>query len=93
MEAIQIAYGNQPRPYANHHWEWVIKKDGTPKEEVLEWARKNLKYAPYDIKEYKMLYAQKQSFENLMKLVCGGFYELKETPTEWRYVIEMEYID
>lgn len=94
MEAIQIDYGTQARPYANHVWRWVIKKDGTPKDEVLSWARENLKNAPRERNEYKSAMRSDLSFEETMGVVCGGFYYLVErNDKEWEYVVEQEYID
>lgn len=94
MEAIQIEYGNQNRRYGNHIWKWVIKKDGTPREQVIEWALENLKRAEHEKTEYQRLYRVPSSFEQTMELVCGGFYYLTErNDKEWEYTVEQEYID
>lgn len=94
MKAIQIEYGRQRRPYGNHIWRWVIKKDGTPREQVIEWALENLKRAAHEEAEYRMLYRASRSFEETMELVCGGFYYLSDrNDSEWEYTVEQEYID
>lgn len=92
-EVKQIRYGVQPRPYADHVWEWDIITN-KPYDEVLEYCRKNLKPAEREEKDYWKEYRDKsKGFEEHMEIVCGGFYTLTKTEGGYNYKVTREYID
>lgn len=90
---VQIKDGTQPRPYADHIWEWDIATDEA-KEEVLNYCRKNLRDARREESDYWKDYRDNtKSFDEKMEVVCGGYYSLKQTDTGYRYRVTQEYID
>ncbi len=91
-EVKQIRYGVQPRPYADHVWEWDITTD-KPYEEVLEFCRANLKKAEREEKEYWKEIRSDLGFEKHMEVVCGGYYTLTKIEGGFKYKVTREYID
>lgn len=93
MEITQIKDGSQPRPYADHVWEWDIITD-KPREEVLEFCRRNFEHADRDEAEYFRLYRDSTlSFDEIMRVVCGGYYNIFKIEGGWKYRVTHEYID
>lgn len=92
-EVKQIRYGVQPRPYADHVWEWDIITD-KPYDEVLEYCKTNLRPAQREEKKYWEEYRDNsKSFDEHMKIICGGFYTLTKTKDGYNYKVVNEYID
>ena len=91
MEVRQLKNGAQPRPYADHVWEWEVITDKS-EAEVLDYCRKNLKDAKRDAATYLKDYRTK-SFDALMDVVCGGYYEIFKTEGGYKYRVVQEYID
>ena len=93
-EIKQIANGMQPRPYADHIYEWVIDIDGkTTKEEVLQFCQTYLESAPLVRSEYLTMYSRSLPFDEHMQIVCGGWYTLTNDYNKWVYHVQREYID
>ena len=94
-EIKQIANGRQPRPYADHIYEWVIDIEGQPtKEEVLEFCHTYLERAPLERTEYLTKYRSNLPFNEHMQVVCGGWYTLEVRDyCKWVYHVQREYID
>lgn len=92
-EVKQIRDGVQPRPYADHVWEWDIITD-KPYDEVLEYCRKNLKSAEREEKDYWVRRRDNShTFDEDMDVICGGFYKLAKTENGYNYKVVNEYID
>lgn len=92
FEVKQIRNGKQPRPYADHVWEWDITTD-KPYDEVLEYCRANLEKAEREEKEYWKERRGAPGFEATMKVICGGYYTLTKTGNGYNYKVVNEYID
>ena len=89
----QLNDGVQKRAHGDHVWEWELVTD-KPKEEVLEICRKVLKGAAREHEQYLAEYREPgRPFDNLMEIVCGGYYSLIKTETGWIYKVTKEYID
>lgn len=95
IKTLQVKDGRQERPYANHVFKWKIETDGSKSEkEVLEYCQAQLKDAGKEKGEYYKLLRSNMSFENEMRMKCGGFYELKKIDeNHYEYTVEEEYID
>lgn len=80
MEIKQIKFGTQPRAYADHEWEWIVKlndgevlTDEIIKNDILakEWPLKNaLTKEDY----FKAIRDKSLSFDERMTVVCKGYY-------------------
>lgn len=93
MKITQIKNGVQQRRYADHVWLWRIETD-KPREEVLEYCRKNLRRAALEKAEYWKRYRDPAlSFDEHMEVVCGGYWSLTKTEDDYEYEVVQEYID
>lgn len=93
IRVTQLKNGIQPRPYADHVWEWEIFTDQS-EEEVLAYCRKNLRNAARDEKTYWTDYRDRsKSFDEHMEVVCGGFFQLTKYEGKYVYRVTKEYID
>jgi len=92
MKAVQKRFGTQPRPYADHVWEWEVQTD-RPVEEALAWCRANLKDAPRSETEYRDGKNSAPSFSDMMQVVCEGRYSISPIPGGYRYTVTRDYID
>ena len=92
-KVTQIKNGTQPRPYADHVWEWDILTDETPTE-VLEFCKKELMSAAREEKTYWKDYRDRsKSFPETMEIVCGGYYSLTKIDGGYKYRVTHDYID
>ena len=92
-EIKQVKNGRQPRPYADHVWEWLIITN-EPEEEVLSFCRKELKDALREETDYWKDYRDNsKSFNEHMEVVCGGYFSLKKISGGYVYRVTQEYID
>lgn len=92
----QIDNGVQKRPYADHIYEWNMVIHGVfDIKELLQFCRTYLKHAALEHDEYFKQYRDSnKSFEDHMKVVCGGWYKLEETEKfHYKYTVHQEYID
>ena len=93
MKITQIKNGMQPRPYADHVWEWDIITD-KPEAEVLYYCRRELKNAARDETTYWKEYRDRaKSFDEHMEVVCGGYFNLNKIEGGYKYRVTQEYID
>ena len=93
MKVKQIKNGIQPRPYADHVWEWDIETDKL-KDEVLAYCKQNLRSAQREESDYWKDYRDRsKSFDEHMEIVCGGYYSLVKTDGGYKYKVVQEYID
>lgn len=93
IRVTQLKNGIQPRPYADHVWEWEIFTDQS-EAEVLAYCRKNLRDAKRDLNTYWKDYRDRsKSFDEHMEVVCGGFYHLAKFEGKYVYRVTHEYID
>lgn len=98
MKAIQTKFGNQPRAYADHEWQWRIDPEGATKDEVLEWCKTNLlpDSCPnaLSVEEYRIKASLTLPFDEMMEAVCRGRYTLFQS-TNGGYVfnVTLDYID
>ena len=93
MKITQIKNGMQPRPYADHVWEWEIITDELPTA-VLTYCQKNLRSAVREEKEYWKDYRDNsKSFNEHMAVVCGGYYTFSKITGGYKYRVVQEYID
>lgn len=96
IEIKQLNNGRQPKPYADHVYKWTIKVIGKPsREEILEFCQNYLEPAPLERTEYLTKYRSNLPFDELMRVVCGGWYTLNKTEDYcvWEYLVQREYID
>ncbi len=99
MEIVAIKQtdsGVQKRPYADHIYEWSMVIYGvTDMEELLQFCQTYLRHAVLPHDEYFKQYRDSSlSFEEHMKIVCGGWYKLEETEKfHYKYTVHEEYID
>ena len=93
MKITQIKNGMQPRPYADHVWEWDIITD-KPKDEVLAYCQQNLRSARREEADYWEGYRDRsKSFDEHMEIVCGGYYSLTKIDGGYKYKVVQEFID
>ena len=89
----QIKNGAQPRPYADHVWEWDIITDELPTA-VLAYCLKELMFAAREEKEYWKDYRDRsKSFDEHMDIACGGYYSFSKISGGYKYRVTREYID
>lgn len=89
----QLKNGIQPRPYADHVWEWDIITD-EPREAVLEFCQKNMEPAAREESQYWKEYRDNsKSFDEHMQVVCGGYYSLTKINGGYKYRVTKDYID
>lgn len=95
IEIKRTADGSQPRPYADHVYEWVIKTMWKPtRDEVLQFCLTYLEHAALERTEYLTKYRSNLPFNEHMQVVCGGWYTLTNNEHgEWVYHVQREYID
>ena len=93
MKIKQIKNGEQPRPYADHVWQWDIETEKAYAE-ILDYCQKNLRKAEREEKQYFLDYRNSNNtFDQTMEIVCGGRYTLTRIPGGWRYTVTKDYID
>lgn len=93
MKITQIKNGTQPRPYADHVWEWDIITEKSA-DEVLVYCLEQLRYAEREEKKYWADYRDRaKSFDQHMQVVCGGYYSFSRIPGGFKYRVTQEYID
>ena len=92
-QVTQIKNGRQPRPYADHVWEWDIITDELPTA-VLAFCQKELRHAASEEAEYWKEYRDRsKSFDEHMQVVCGGYYSFTKINGGYKYRVTQEYID
>lgn len=93
MKITQLKNGIQPRPYADHVWEWEIFTDQS-EAEVLAYCRENLMDAARDETTYWKDYRDNsKTFDEHMTVVCGGYFNINKTEGGYVYRVTHEYID
>ena len=93
MKITQIKNGVQPRPYADHVWEWDIITEKSASE-VLVYCLEHLRCAEREEKLYWSEYRDhSKTFDQHMEIVCGGYYSLTRIAGGWKYKVVQEYID
>lgn len=92
MKITQIKNGIQPRPYADHVWEWDIITEKSASD-VLVYCLENLMYAEREEKKYWIDYRASHDFNKTMEIVCGGYYSLIKIEGGYKYRVTKDYID
>lgn len=95
-EIKQLDNGRQKRPYADHIYKWEICVEGKTEEaDILPFCQEYLQHAQNEHDEYFKKYRDSNlSFEEHMRVVCGGYYTLtKKDFNVWEYEVRREYID
>ena len=93
MVIRQIKNGVQPRPYADHVWEWDIFTTRSY-EETLNYCQTQLMAAARIEADYWKDYRDRsKGFDEHMEIVCGGYYTLTRIDGGWKYKVTHEYID
>ena len=92
--------GEQPRPYADHVWEWIIVADEGEKcspEWCFEHIIKNGEYKHLASALPEAEYRARRrdwSFNSTMETVCKGWYTFKEMGfNQYCFTVKREYID
>ena len=92
--------GEQPRPYADHVWEWIIVADEGEKcspEWCFEHIIKNGEYKHLASALPEAEYRARRrdwSFNSTMETVCKGWYTFKEMGfNQYCFTVKKEYID
>lgn len=96
LNITQHDNGIQKMPYADHIWIWTIEIEGNiEQDELLTFCQTFLRRAAREHDEYFKQYRDsKLSFEEHMKIVCGGWYKLEKTSARtYKYTVHKEYID
>jgi hypothetical protein len=91
----QLDDGVQKKPYADHIFHWHLVVEEADKDDLLTFCRGNLKDAKREHDDYFKQYRQKDiDFDSMMKIVCGGWYQLRDNNDgTFDYIVHYEYID
>ena len=100
MRVTMTKRGEQPRPYADHVWEWIIVADEGEKcspEWCFEHIIKNGEYKHLASALPEAEYRARRrdwSFNSTMETVCKGWYTFKEMGfNQYCFTVKREYID
>lgn len=96
MKIEQIKNGIQIVPYADHIYQWIITADKEESEEEVKNRCFDLMKADRTKDQYFTDYKDTNNFEEIMNIVCGGYYELskiEDNPPTYKYTVTQEYID
>lgn len=99
MKITQKKNGMQPRPYADHEYEWVVELEvgETLSDEIIKEKMLSKDYMGDALPEaeYWKLYRDKNlSFNEHMNVVCKGYYSFRQIDFNLFIVTaRREYID